>query len=308
VAAHHQGEGLDDYAAGERDRAAEVDGERSARHARRARPRSSRSSSTARSAAAAAPIIRQLADVPSKVVGTIAEHIQNNYDWRQAVRAGKTVPLKTVEHALQAVLNYPFAEVDEKVGYAGDTFVVKGKRYAVDRDDYWKHEQAKLRKAQVASPSPASTDDWRKKQAEADRRRRVQTDRAEKLRAAQVAAVNAKLPAELSGGWLLWLVDRVMDGVDGANLAELAGIELPKDKTTFGPGFNKLIRSHVERLDTKGRQRFLLQIVLSDSLGAYGDVNSLKAAAKLVRVDLSKVKPPADEKAAPTPAKKKARR
>jgi hypothetical protein len=38
------------------------------------------------------------------------------------------------------------------------------------------------------------------------------------------------------------------------------GIELPKNKTTYGPAFDKLLRAHAEKLDAKGRVRFMLQL------------------------------------------------
>jgi hypothetical protein len=172
--------------------------------------------------ASAAPIVRQFADVPPKVAATIVERMQQNYEWKEDVRHGKTVPLKTVEGALNAVLSYPFVEVDEKVGYIGDTFVVKSKRYAVDSNDYWKHQQAQQRKDRPAATTTSV--DWQKKNAEQVRRQAAANERKEKLRSAQVAAVAAKLPSELTGSWSLLLIDWMLSLVnDGANVAEIAG-------------------------------------------------------------------------------------
>jgi ParB/RepB/Spo0J family partition protein len=259
--------------------------------------------------AAAAPVIRPYVHLSESILTKMLQRAMQSYEWTQATRGGKTVAIKVVEEALAATLSYPFNLMDAKrdADYEGETFEVKGKRYAVDNDAYWKYVRERQSKETKSSGSStttsASSQDWQRKQAAEQKRWAEKREREVKARLLHVAAVNAKLPSELSAPWLLLLIDHVLltEG-NSAEAAELIGLPKPS-KSKNGMASHKQLRAHAEKLDAKGRAKLLLQLMLAESANQYGGREFLDAAAKILMIDLKKIKPPADEKAKKAPAK-----
>jgi ParB/RepB/Spo0J family partition protein len=254
--------------------------------------------------AAAAPILRPFADLPTPVLDKMVQHIvESDYNWHQAVKQQKALPLDDLKTALSSTLRYPFAPVEPGAeDYEGETFEMKGQRYAVDRSEYYKFTDKKRRTADRAlGTSSPKQEDWQKRQAKEEEKRRGQRERDGVLRRAQVAAVNAKLPSEISGPWLLLVIENVLGAIGFGSdeaLAEMLGLELPK-----GRAADTWLENHAKSLDAKGRAKFLLQLFLAEALSDYGSVDFLKDAAALTRVDLKKIKPVDASAAKPEPVK-----
>lgn len=263
--------------------------------------------------AAAAPLVRQFSELPDAVVAKIVESAQEDYNWHQAVQRRQSVPLEVVKRAVMTAFSYPFQEVEQAhADYSGATFDFKGKKYAIDRSAYWKFTAEKQQKASsskgASKGGAKAPDDWQKRQAEDERKRREKAERDKRIRRAQVDAVNAKLPPELSGPWALLVIERMVNTGNDDAIAQLLGIPAPKTKSSYGHSFVKQIMAHADKLDAKGRQRLILQILLADEMESiYGEPRMLKKAAQLARVDLKKIKAPDPAKAEkPAAAKKKA--
>jgi ParB family chromosome partitioning protein len=254
--------------------------------------------------AAAAPILRPFADLPINVLEKMSERASLDYQWNQSVLKGEAVPLDTVKHALQGTLSYPFAPIEKgSEDYEGETFELKGQRYAVDRSEYYKHLDQKRRAADKAlGVNSPRRNDHQKQYEEENRKRLAKQARDTALRRAQILAVNAKLPTELSASWLMLVIENVLSNTSAENVADLIGID--------GSGnVDKKIEAYAKSLDAKGRSKLLLQILLAGASNLWAGVDFLKDAAALTRIDLKKVKvsDPDTKKAAPEKASPTAR-
>lgn len=246
--------------------------------------------------ASVAPIVRRLAQVPEPILVRMVEVAGLDRLARDFARRGKTIPLQHVEDSLKSSLGYPFPEVAGKYAdeFKGETFEVAGKKYAADYNVYQKHLNAHAPKAKSSKSTSTSSFDWKKDQAAREAKRQQQL----KLRRVQVAAISAKLPTDLSTTWLLLVVNDLLDNADLANVAEVLGIAPPAQKTASGSSMDKLVMARVNRMTVKELQRLPLQLLLADQIDAYHDDKQLKEFARLVKVDLKKVKLPVE----PTPA------
>jgi ParB/RepB/Spo0J family partition protein len=260
--------------------------------------------------AASAPIIRQYAHLPADILEKLVHAAEGNYGWHRDVQAGKSVSLATLGASLSNALSYPFTEV-EGTGkdYDGATFVVNKKTYAVDRSAYLAHVQAK-QDAAASGKRVKAADDYQARQAAENRKRRVAADQERALRRAQFDAISAKLPAVIGRDAALFVIGALAGEMQ--QLSQIAAckglsIEMPK-KSLYGADHKKLLIAHAEKLDGAGRNRMLLQLAMASDLQVAeydgGAADLINAAAKLVKLDLKKVKPPVDEKSKVVPAKK----
>lgn len=251
--------------------------------------------------AAAAPIVRKYSNVPAPILAKIIEHAGLDSMRADFAREGKTIPLHDVEDSLKSSLGYPFPQVTGPYAteFTGQAFEIGGKKYAADYNTYQKH----LRAHEPKAPGVRTNDDWQKKQAEQRARDEAKREREAILRRAQVLAINAKLPAKLTAvAWQIILA-ALISSANPEDVAELGGIALPTKKSPHGAAIDKLIDAHVKKLSADECGHFALQLILADHLEGYARADELKEFAKLTRVDLKKIKPPAEPKAAAAPAK-----
>jgi ParB/RepB/Spo0J family partition protein len=267
--------------------------------------------------AAAAPIVRAYADVPAEILEKVVASADNYWEWEQARKAHKPVPLGAVERVLHIeILQRNTRELTSKMAprYKGATLTVKGKQYALDTEQatkieiaLQKEEEAKQREKELANPkakkAAAQVDKQRDRweQQEAARRRKADAERKKKAaeRRAQFAAIAARLPDVLDEAWALFTVKWLLDEMhnDARRTAcKLLGVEPMKVKGKYGTStdFEKPIVKHAETLDLSGRVHCILQLLLApdayvsnyDGRGAL----RLKHAAELLGLDLTKVK------------------
>jgi ParB/RepB/Spo0J family partition protein len=267
--------------------------------------------------AAAAPIVRAYAEVPTEILEKTVAGAENFWEWEQAIRAKKPVPLAAVERVLHIeILQRNTRELTAKMAprYKGATVTVKGKQYALDTEQatkieiaLQKEEEAKQREKELANPkarkAAAQVDKQRDRweQQEAARRRKADAERKKKAaeRRAHFAAIAARLPDALDEPWSLfaikWLLDEMHN--DARRTAcKLLGVEPMKVKGKYGTStdFEKPIVKHAETLSLSGRVHCILQLLLApdayvsnyDGRGAL----RLKHAAELLGLDLAKVK------------------
>lgn len=269
--------------------------------------------------AAAAPILRQYAEVPEKILERAAKEVVDDWQWQGAIEQGKPVPLQHVKGALdQIILTEDLrelydAELRDRYTSAGlDTVTIRGKRYATDVDAYDKMEQRvlaareKSREQREASapkkrePSPYA----------ADQRKRMKAAKKKAAdRRAQFTAVVAKLPAAIDKKWGKFLIAGIMKELQQDTqrvICSALGLEVVKPKHSHYLRFINAMAAHAETLDAEGLVKLALQLVIAGDLqvGPYstGGADRLKAAAELARVDLSKIKAPDPEKEKKTAA------
>lgn len=260
---------------------------------------------------AAAPIVRQFADVPAEVLERVVEEAQNDWQWEDAKKDGKPVALADVKRVLeQLVFEEELAEIprDFDGSYAGEVVTIKGKRYAVRR--------ATDPKTPAAPAAKREPDRYAQQQ-------RAQMKAAKKkseLRRAQFGALSQKLPTSLDANWSLFLVTHLVDELttDGMrNAVKALGLEPAKGSVNggFTSGLRKAILGHAAMLPNAGaRLKLALQLLLANDLYVSPHSSSapkrLGEAAKLLKVDLAKIKLPSDEEkpAKPTTAKKAGKR
>lgn len=257
--------------------------------------------------AAAAPIVRRFVEVPPAIMDKIVENAKQNFNWRQAERERRTLTLDQAWNALSSSLGYPFPSVTDKDAdaFTGESFVVQGKKYAVDYNAYQKHLRAHEPASRDRKNSKSAKTrelNERKQRAEAEAKRQREAERSKLLGKARAGAINAKLPDELNAAACLMVIEVLLDTMSGDtdDLAWLAGIESPAKSNMSS--WRKPIDVHIAKLNAKQRQKFILQILLADHVHPnQWKEKELKAFAALTRVDLKKIKPPADLK--PVPAK-----
>jgi ParB family chromosome partitioning protein len=135
------------------------------------------------------------------------------------------------------------------------------------------------------------------------------------LRRLQFAAISEKLPSALDLKWARFLVTFLIEEVHQDTCREVCkalALDVEKEKNTFG-FYAKRLEKAVTTLDVAGCTQLALQLLLGADL-ATGPYDASKAdrlieAAKLTKVDLSKIKLPPEKVAAKKKASaKKAKR
>lgn len=281
--------------------------------------------------AAAAPIVRQLATLPTRALDRVVAAIEEDYNFEDAVAdfhtTGKAVRVDEFEQIVDQALTDELAVMDPKldVDYKGKTVQVGNRTFAIDADAY----RAAAKKATTKPAEKLRVDPAEAKRREEERKRsqRAAADREKEKAArdtkmrlwrAQFSAVAAKLPGAIDGKLALVLVGvfKDMGWVSDEGLA-LIGVPVPAKSAGFS---NRRLMDYAAKLDTKGRIQLLLKLAIWSEQPPYRvEQDHVGAAAKALNVDLKKVKLPPTAPAVTTsttakktvtssPAKKKARR
>lgn len=259
--------------------------------------------------AAAAPIVRQLRDLPPKIVEDMLEYASQGSDWERAVNDGKAVPLVTLERELveaaqQQSSLFQLRKDDKGVGdcYDGPVITIGKTRFAADMNRVrllQAHREttkasapagAKAAAAPVPKPAPSTYQIAERKRAKAAKAKGL-------LRRAQLAALSPRLPTELDAKWAGFLVRHLIRETTNDTRREackLLNIEPPKQGQHSGYSFDKALEKHAATLKGPELIRFALQILISSDLAVstYGssDAKRLGEAASLAKFDLKKVK------------------
>jgi len=270
---------------------------------------------------AAAPIVRRYANLPERVVKAFANVLAK--DLEDFVKTGTPAPLSAVEnvfrHSNYAVGLRNIDHSDAAKTYQGETTTIDGKRYAIDGDAWDKHQTAHWdRRNAPATEREASAAEKREQARQAAERKRQREKQA--LRRAHFAAISAKLPTMVGPGvagadWTPLLLELIMREVHQDTLRVLAaqlGLTAEKSRRGGMDRYGEAIKKHAAGVGAGGRVQLALQLLLAPDLNippyiARG-TERFAAAAKLLKLDLKKIKPVAEKATGtPKPAAKKRR-
>jgi len=255
--------------------------------------------------AAAAPVVRQFANVPSKILERAIEEGSKEYEWRDAVEDGKPVPVKDLKFILETIiLDEELREIppELRARYTGEVVRVGKVDYALNVDALEKlaAEYAKENagvKAKSASAKPAKQPPTQYQLEE--RKRQAAAKRKAELRRAQFAAISDKLPISIGGAWLLPIIQWLLREVTNDTLrAAVKALDIePPEKSVHGSyDFGKAIAKHAEGLGPGLQSKLIMQLLLASDLVVSSWSNDgasrFAAAAKLLKIDLGKVKVP----------------
>lgn len=274
--------------------------------------------------AAAAPVVRQLLDVPARAMDRIVEDLTEDWEWEDALRDfdrdGKPIALDKFERMVDDALTNQMALIDPKleVDYKGKTVQVGSRLFAVDVAAYTAAAEKADKPSATKRPAPSEAE---KKQADAERKRRSQQsatkeraklekEKKAQLHRAQFAAVASKLPSAIDGKFALILIERIAEHLwlKDEDFA-LLGIPVGKSRQLA----RREIALYAEKLDTKNRIQLLLKLAIYDDVPPFRAADDFVAkGAAALKIDLKKVKPiafapefPAGDAAAKTSAKLK---
>jgi hypothetical protein len=273
--------------------------------------------------AAAAPIVREFRDVPERILREVVEECKMG-DWGEQIENGVPVPVEQVRSSLDYFLTgergteRKLRPIDKKLGadYAGATCTIKGKKYAIDVEDYDAIAAAAAAKDRSSTPSaPRQEQKWEIEARERQRKERIAHEKKRVLRRAQYDAIAPKLPVALDAGWWLFLIRWLVHEIQQDDLrvaCKALNLEPPKKDQYGGFAFDKAIVAYAEGLGAPKRAQLALQLLLSRDLNVsmymLGGPERLAEAAKLLKIDLGKIKPSADEKAKKPPAERSNKR
>ncbi len=267
---------------------------------------------------AAAPIVREFRDVPESILKDAVKELSGNWHWQTYVNAGAAIPVERVrrglEDSLTASWNGKLRRIDKTLApeYSGAVATIKGERYATDVKAYDALVAKRAEERREKNGTSASDQRWQRENAAREKKRREATEKKRRLRRAQFDAITAKLPTAIDGDAALFVITallREMQQLSHSAACKALGIELPKTIGSTGryDTHRKAIIGHAAMLTAKDRVRMLLQLAMAGDLQVseweQGPAERLTAAAKLVKIDLAKVKVAGAEK----PAKKTAR-
>lgn len=261
--------------------------------------------------AAAAPIVRQLAELPAAKVKEIIEYAEQDMDWEDAVDDGKSVPVKAVKRAIEEAIDECLVALepgsDVYARYRGPKATIKGKLYALDdakaRTIVQQVREDKARQgAKESAPAKRelSADELRYRE-----QRRKENEKARQrnaLRRLQFEAVSAKLPSALDQRWQLFVIRYLCEEMHQDALRNItSALGIPSEKTSRGSyrEYTPAIATHAEQLNLDGRTRLIVQLLLAPDLYASpygsGGPKRLSEAAKLAGVQLPTKLPKAEE-------------
>jgi ParB-like chromosome segregation protein Spo0J len=274
--------------------------------------------------AAAAPIMRRYSDVPERIVTALVKEI-SKAELSDFIATQTPIPLAQFENALRhstyaAGLRNVTHSKDVAKSYEGEMVTIDGQRYATDAKAWDAHSAAHWKRqtsSDSADRAPSKADKERQQREAAERKRqqlKLQTRRA------QFHAISAKLPTSIGGSangadWSQLLVDLVMQEVHQDTLRVLAAqLKLTGEKSRTGgmSHYGDMVKRHAKTLSSQGRVKLAMQLLLAPDINIPAYIargpERFAAAAKLAKLDLSKIKPPADEKAKKAPAKPSAKK
>jgi ParB/RepB/Spo0J family partition protein len=265
--------------------------------------------------AAAAPIVRKYSDVPEGVLTALVKSA-SGHSWRDFVETETPIPLDTVKRGLQSATYGAglrnMADTPAAKTYAGATCTIEGRKWATDGKAYDKAVSDYYRdRVSVAGSESAAEKAQATREATERKKQRAKAE----LRRAQFAAISAKLPTSIGGSvngadWPELLVTLVMQEVHRDTLRVLAAqLGLTGRKSRHGgmAMYGDMIKRHAKTLNAQGRVKLALQLLLAPDLNFPSYIargpERFAAAAKLLKLDLGKIKPPADAKTTKAPAK-----
>lgn len=277
--------------------------------------------------AAAAPILRGLADVPEKVLNSMAIYASEGPDWERAVNDGKPVPLKVVEAELLSAAQeddeleemHPGGQAEK--GYRGPVATIGKHRFAVDVKQYRKlveidEAEDKRRAAEKIAPGetaakPAPKPEKSKPSAYqiAERKRAAEARKKAALRRAYFQAVSPKLPAALDAKWSRFVIDHLLTEMRNDSRRAAYQALVKPGPVAASVNITKALANFADDQDLSGRVRMIVQLLLASDLviGSYnvGGAKRITEAAALAKVDLKKVK--LEEPASPSRPTNKAK-
>jgi ParB/RepB/Spo0J family partition protein len=263
--------------------------------------------------AAAAPIVREFRDVPERILREVVEECKTS-DWGEQIDNGVPVPVEQVRSSLDYFLTGEWGTerklrpIDKKLGteYTGATCTIKGKKYAIDVEAYDEIATAAAVTERSADTSaPRQEPKWMIEQREKQRKERIAHEKKRVLHRAQYDVIAAKLPTKLDADWSLFVIAQLVKEIQQDDLrvvCKVLNLEPPKKGKFGGLNFDRAILDYAVSLDDgPPRVKLALQVLLARDLNVsmymLGGPERLAEAAKLLKIDLSKIKPTADEKA-----------
>jgi ParB/RepB/Spo0J family partition protein len=268
---------------------------------------------------AAAPIIRKYKDVPEHILKAHVEELVLD-DWHDFATTETPVPLSEVEPSLDRIKWGALRRVysDELAGYTGPTCTIGNEKFATDIEAFEAARRASYMPSKYATDRTPSKAEEERKKHEASERKKQQLKL--ETRRAQFEALSAKLPTSIGGSangadWSQLLVELIMQEVHQDTLRVLAAqLKLTGEKSRDGgmDRYGDLVKRYAKSVNAQGRVRLALQLLLAPDINIPSYIargpERFAAAAKLLKLDLSKIKPPADEKATKAPAKASTKR
>jgi upstream activation factor subunit UAF30 len=259
--------------------------------------------------AAAAPIIRKFKDVPEHILKAHVEQLVED-DWHDFVATQTPIPLSDVEQSLGGVkyrgaLRRIYGEDVGKL-YTGPTCTIGDEKFATDVEAFEAARRASYMPSESSAdrkPSKAEQDAGAREAAERRKQQlKLQTRRA------QFDAISAKLPTSIGGSangadWSQLLVDLVMQEVHQDTLRVLAAqLKLTGEKSRTGgmSHYGDMVKRHAKTLSSQGRVKLAMQLLLAPDINIPAYIargpERFAAAAKLAKLDLSKIKAPGSGK------------
>jgi ParB/RepB/Spo0J family partition protein len=276
--------------------------------------------------AAAAPIVREYRDLPERVLkAAVKTLLDDEYEgWGQFAGNGVPVPVKVVEETLKSEIVWGrdesgrshMVEIEKPLAkqYQGAVATIKGKKYALDVEAYRDLANA-ANEHELATSAPREESKWEIEARERRSKERKAHEKKKALRQAQWAAIAPKLPVALDAGWWLFLIRWLVKEIQQDYLRQACNalkIEPPKKSQYGGFQFDKAIVTYAEGLGAPKRAQLALQLLIAHDLQVspydLGGPERMSEAAKLLKIDLSRIKPAGDEKANKAPAKRSNKR
>jgi ParB/RepB/Spo0J family partition protein len=265
--------------------------------------------------AAAAPIVREYRDLPERVLkAAVNTLLEDEYEgWGQFAGNGVPVPVKVVEETLKSEILWGrdedgrshMTEIEKSLAkkYTGPVATIKGKKYALDVEAYRQLDD------EERTDIGAAEQHLSKYEIEVRERR----SKKKALRRAQWDALAPKVPTSLDANWALFLIRFLVCEIQQDYLRQACNalkIEPPKRSQYGGFQFDKAIVTHAEGLGAGARVQLALQLLIAHDLQVspydLGGPGRMTEAAKLLKIDLSKIKPAGDGKVEINPRVKKA--
>lgn len=276
--------------------------------------------------AASGPVLREYRDVPERILKAAVKNlVEDEYEgWGKFTVAGLPVPIDDVKRDLENEIVPPswgndyLVPLDKALAtkYSGAVVTIKGHKYAADVAAYRAlEEQRRTERAETRdTPAKHEPSKYELEQRERQRKERIAHEKKRALRRAQFDTLAPKLPATLDGNWALlvitWLTKEIQQDYQRVFLKAL-GVEPTKRPGNFGGfDFQGTVIREATKLATPARVKFALALLLAHDLNVspydLGGPDRFTAAAKLLKIDLAKVKAPDPAKAEKKPAAKPA--
>lgn len=247
--------------------------------------------------AAAAPIVRQFTEVPNKTLERAVAMMMEQWSFHDAERDGRAVPIETAKRIIESTICYNvMREIPKEIEkeFRGLVVEIKGKRFTPEIERITKlAEDVAARDRSKAAPKVRQPNPH----MEAERRRVREGRKKTALRRAQIDAIAPKIPADLDGKWLGFVVDGLVGEMHTDSLrsaCKFLGLE-PGKRKYGGNDFSGAIRKHAAGLKAPELSRLAVQLILAVDLATVygsGGPERIRKAADLARVDLKKVKLP----------------